>query len=76
MNFNHPGGFVAFLISEGLIWAAFSAILFPLGWLTGKKFAGKTYVLLAQKPQLFYIGTTLTMIFCWVICAIAISRGI
>jgi hypothetical protein len=76
LSFNHPGGFVAFLLNEGLIWAAFSAILFPLGWLTGEKFIKKTYVLLAGKPQLFYIGTALTTIFCWAICAIAISRGI
>lgn len=76
LSFNHPGGFGAFLINEGLIWAAFSAILFPLGWLAGEKFTEKTFVLLARKPRLFYIGTTLTTIFCWVICAIAISRGI
>ena len=76
LSFNHPGGLSAFLINEGLMWAAFSAILFPLGWLIGERFAEKTDVLLARKPQLFYIGTALTTVFCWVICAIAISRGI
>lgn len=34
LSFNHPGGFIAFLTSKGLVWAAFSGILFlwDIGW--------------------------------------------
>ena len=35
--FSFGGG--AFVVREGLVWAGFSALLFPLGFLAGTKFA-------------------------------------
>jgi hypothetical protein len=35
LSFNRPGGLVAFLQAEGLIWAALCAVLFPVGYRLG-----------------------------------------
>jgi len=75
LSFNGLGGFGAFLAKESLNWAAFSAVLFPLGWLAGEKFADRISVLLIRRPRYFYAGAASTTIFCWVACAIAIAQG-
>jgi len=75
LSFNRAGGFISFMAAEGLIWAAFSAVLFPLGWLAGEKYKERVFVL-AQKPRLFYAGAFAITIFCWAASATAISLGI
>jgi len=73
LSFNVPGGFVKFLIVEGLIWAAFAAILFPLGWTVGERLSEKTFVLFEQNPRLFYLKSALTAVVCFIACIISIS---
>jgi len=75
LSFNQAGGFVNFMITEGLIWAAFSIVLFPLGWLAGEKASAKIGNIIFSKPRLFYAETVLTTIFCVTICAIAVANG-
>jgi len=68
-----PGGFI---ITEGLIWAAFSAILLPLGYLAGMKLEAKTFPLLTRKTPLYYASTVATIVICWGVSAIAIMSGL
>jgi len=75
LSFNRAGGFVSFMAAEGLIWAAFSAVLFPLGWLAGEKYREGVFAL-SQRPRLFYAGASAIVIFCWIVSAAAISLGI
>jgi len=75
LSFNHAGGLVDFMVAEGLVWAGFSIVLFPLGWLAGEKASGKIGNIIFSKPRLFYAETALTTIFCVAICAIAVANG-
>ena len=75
LSFNRAGGFVDFMVAEGLVWAAFSIVLFPLGWLVGEKVAPKIENIVISKPRLFYAQTALTTVICWALCAIAIANG-
>ncbi|MBA7706261.1 hypothetical protein ES703_115113 [subsurface metagenome] len=68
-----PGGFI---VTEGLIWAAFSAILLPLGYLAGMKLEAKTFPLLIKKMPLYYATTVATIVICWGVSAIAIASGL
>jgi hypothetical protein len=76
LAFNRPGGLYSFLFKEGLSWIIFSAILFPIGWLTGEKLATKIFYVFEQRPQMSYRGAALTAILCWIVCAVSISLGL
>jgi hypothetical protein len=72
MSFAGSGGFVSFLVAEGLAWAAFSTILFPLGVLLGARYQERLVGIRAHRPASFYgVLAGLTAI-CWVIAGIAI----
>jgi len=75
LSFNRAGGFVSFMVAEGLMWAAFSAVLFPLGWLAGEKYREGVFVL-SQRPRFCYAGASAIVIFCWIVSATVISLGI
>ena len=67
---------VGFIVTEGLIWAAFSASLLPLGYLAGMKLELKTFPLLTRKKSLYYATTVATILICWGVSAIAIVSGL
>jgi len=67
-----PGGFI---VTEGLIWAAFSAILLPLGYLAGEKLAAINSQVLTRRP-IYYITSASTVLFCWGVSALAIAAGL
>jgi hypothetical protein len=76
LSFNRPGGFVAFMIAEGLIWAALGGGLFPVGYRVGERLReGVTYVRL-RKPALYYTGFGLLVACCWIASGVAIARGL
>ena len=66
-----PGGFI---VTEGLIWAAFSAILLPLGYLVGEKLASINSPVLTRRP-IYYAASVSTVLFCWGVSALAIAAG-
>lgn len=68
-----PGGFI---VTEGLIWAAFSAILLPIGYLAGMKLEAKAFPLLARRMPLYYATSGAIIALCWGISAIAIVAGL
>ena len=64
-----------FIITEGLIWAAFSACLLPMGYLAGEKLAASTSPLLRVK-SLYYATSAAVICICWAGSAIAIAAGL
>lgn len=68
-----PAGFI---VTEGLIWAAFSAILLPLGYLAGLKLETQIFPLLTRKMPVYYATTMATVAICWGLSAIAIMSGL
>lgn len=76
LSFNSVAGFSSYLVKESLSWTVFSALLFPLGWVSGEKLTEGAFTFARQKPGLFYMSTALISVLCWAACALAIYRGI
>ena len=70
------GNLGGFLVSEGLVWAAFSAILLPAGYLVGVKLKRKTLPWLVRRMPLYYATSVSIIAFCWGISAVTISWGL
>lgn len=70
------GNLGGFLISEGLVWAAFSAILVPLGYLVGAKLGTKTLPWLSRRMPLYWATSAGIIVSCWAISAVVISLDI
>ena len=66
------GGFMA---NQGVVQAAFSAILLPLGFLAGEKLITKTSPVLMRRPIYYAVSASTTLV-CWGISALAISAGL
>jgi hypothetical protein len=67
-----PGGFI---VTEGLIWAAFSAVFLPLGYLVGEKMAAKTAPVFIRQP-IYYAVSASAVLLCWGFSALAIMAGL
>lgn len=76
LSFSRPGGFVAFMQAEGLIWAGLCAVLFPLGYRVGESLRESVFGLRLTKPALYYTASLALVALCWTISAIAIARGL
>ncbi len=76
LSFNRPGGFVAFLSAEGLVWALSSAILFPVGYRMGARLRDTVLVLRARKPFFYYTTFAALVVCCWVASAFATAAGL
>jgi hypothetical protein len=76
LSFNIPGGFISFILKEGVVWSIFAAMLFPMGWKIGESLSAKVFELSLQRPRLYYAGATLVTIFCLLGCALAIYSGV
>lgn len=64
-----------FIIGNGLIQAAFSGILLPLGFMIGEKFISKAPVVLTRKT-LYYATSVAITVTCWGISAVALMSGL
>lgn len=76
LSFNRPGGFVAFMQAEGLIWAALCAALFPVGYRVGESLRAKVFDVRMTRPAFYYTASGVLVFCCWMISAIAIARGL
>lgn len=65
-----PGGFV---VTEGLVWAAFSASFLPLGYLAGSRLT--TISWRAGKMPVYYATSAVILVLCWGISALTIVAG-
>jgi hypothetical protein len=76
LTFNRPGGFVAFMQAESLIWAALCAVLFPIGYRVGESLRDSVFDLRRTRPAFYYAASMMLVVCCWAISAIAIARGL
>jgi hypothetical protein len=76
MSFNRPGGLAAFMMAEGLIWAALGAFFFPVGYRVGEKLEHRIGALRLGRPVAFYLGSAGLTACCWIASALAIARGL
>ncbi|KPJ59293.1 MAG: hypothetical protein AMJ46_11650 [Latescibacteria bacterium DG_63] len=75
LSFAYAGGFVDYMATNGLAWAGFSAMLFPLGYRAGTLLRDPVVALGLRKPALYYSTSVLAIVCCWVASAVAISTG-
>ncbi len=75
LSFNRPGGLLAFMGAEGLIWAAFSALLVPVGYRIGTQLAASFRNAGQRKPTLYYLTSAVIVILCWAASALVIAAG-
>jgi hypothetical protein len=76
LSFNRPGGFVAFMIAEGLIWAALGAVFFPLGYRVGESLERNVFGLKVKRPLFYYVSSGLVVAICWIASGLAIASGL
>ncbi len=77
LSFNHPGGLLSFLGAEGLSWAAFSAILFPVGYQLGEKLRDKIPALRKARPAAYYLAAAGCIAGCYAaIVTVIIKSGV
>ena len=69
------GNLGGFLTSEGLLWAVFSAVSLPPGWIAGKRLRKETLPWLVERKSLYYLTSASTVVLCWGISAWVISLG-
>ncbi len=65
----------SFVVKEGLVWAAFSTILLPVGYSAGERLAGNQLTVVRQRSAL-YSGSGLVVAVCWGISALALALGL
>ena len=70
LTFDVPGGFASFVAKEGVVWAAFSAALFPLGWSFGERLAEKPLV---RETPSYYMKAGVTTVICLAASGLFIS---
>jgi hypothetical protein len=75
LSFNRPGGFVAFMIAEGLIWAALGGVFFPVGYHVGERVRDGIADFRLRRPIVYYTASALLVACCWVASTLAIAGG-
>ncbi len=72
LSFTTPGSFI---VTEGLVWAAFSAILLPLGYAVGELLVITPLPVLFERNLARYASSAAIVALCWGISASAIAAG-
>ena len=73
LSFNHR--LAPWLFTEGVLWAAFPAVLFPLGLILGDRLKTGTFAVLNSNPAIYYRLTAAITACSLVISAVAIYMG-
>jgi hypothetical protein len=71
LSFASQSGIVTFMGAEGIVWAAFSAVFFPIGCAIGARLLNLLPAVKMQKPAAYYLFTATGLFCCW--AAIAAS---
>jgi hypothetical protein len=75
MSFDRAGGFAAFMVQEGLVWAAFSAVLFPAGYALGARVREPLRAFESRNPVAYYGAALGVALSCWITAALTIYAG-
>jgi hypothetical protein len=75
LSFNRPGGFVAFLGAEGLIWGALGGLCFPAGYRLGLSLKTGVLDLRARRPVIYYAASAVVVALAWIAGGFAIAAG-
>lgn len=75
LSFNYLGGFFKFMLVEGMVWAAFSAIFFPAGIWLGEKISFPLFNFARKKPVFYYSTASGFVIFCWLVITATIASS-
>ena len=76
LSFNRPGGFVAFLGAEGLIWAVLGGVFLPLGYSLGLALEPRVVLLRAARPAAYYAALATIIACAWIASGFAIAAGL
>jgi len=68
------GELLKFLAKEGLVWAAFSGIFFPVGYRIGARLKTTVITVEIRRPLLYYISSLAVTAACWTVSALAIAE--
>jgi len=63
-----------FIANQGVVQAAFSAILLPLGYVVAQKLAGRTSPALVRR-LVYYPVSAFTVLICWGVSALVVMAG-
>lgn len=75
LSFARSGGLLAFMLAEGLVWAAFSAALVPVGYWAGARLDRAVQTASLKKPARYYLTSAAIIVFCWAASAAVIAAG-
>jgi len=75
LSFNRAGGFISFMIAEGLIWAALGGVFFPAGYRLGERVTDSLADFRLRRPVFYYTASALVIACCWVVSGLAITGG-
>jgi hypothetical protein len=75
LSFDRAGGLAAFMVQEGLVWAAFSAVLFPVGYALGARFREPLRAFEMRSPVAYHGAALGVALSCWIAAALTIYAG-
>ncbi|MBP7605322.1 MAG: hypothetical protein KBA15_15450 [Spirochaetes bacterium] len=75
LSFNQPLGLFSFMLREGLVWAAFSAALFPAGYALGARWAVPLASYGASRPLMRLAAPGAFVALCWTAIAAVVLVG-
>lgn len=75
LAYNRPLGLIEYMAFRGSMWAAFSAVLFPAGYLSGLRLRDSVLGLGTSRPLAYYAACLASVALCWAVSAVAISAG-
>jgi hypothetical protein len=70
------GGIAPFMQAEGIVWAAFSGVLFPLGYKLGSLIEHELPAVKMTRPLAYYLSCSAGIVCCWAAIATSIVIGI
>jgi len=72
-SFARPGGAAAFMVEQGLVWAAFAAALLPVGYWLGARSASAIPALRSRRPMVYGAVSAAIIACCWLASALTIA---
>ncbi len=75
LSFQASAGLPLFMLREGLLWAAFSSILLPAGFMAGTSVQQHVLRMKDSSPRLLYSGSAVTILLFLFTIMLSISRG-